>query len=159
MLEIYKTIKDFPNYQISNYGHVRKTNTGKMRTLRIVKSYFYADLYYKGIRKNCRVARLVAKHFIKNSLNKPEVNHKDGNKLNDYISNLEWTTDAENKQHAHRLKLYPLSKGNMKFSRGQVDSVFKLRKEGFKHREIAQKTGMGVSTVTHALLGTRRSKQ
>ena len=159
MLERYVNIINFPNYAISNFGNVINLTTHHKKTSRIIKDYHYVDLSYKGKRKNCRLGRLVAIHFILNPLRRPEVNHKDGNKLNDRVENLEWTTDQENKQHARRLNLYPLSKGNMKFTKQKIETIRDLRKQGLTHREIANKLSMGISTVTHVLLGTRRAKQ
>jgi hypothetical protein len=62
-------------------------------------------------RKYFLIHRLVAQTFIPNPENKPEVNHKDGNKHNCYYKNLEWVTPSENKQHAFDTGLkYPTAK-------------------------------------------------
>lgn len=55
--------------------------------------------------KSWKIARLVAETYIPNPENKPEINHKDGNKLNDRHSNLEWSTRIENANHAYKLGL------------------------------------------------------
>ena len=58
-----------------------------------------------GKAKCFSVHRLVALHYIKNLSNKPEVNHIDGDKLNNHYKNLEWVTSSENSKHAHRTGL------------------------------------------------------
>ena len=68
--------------------------------------------YSVGVmRKTHMVHRLIAKAFIPNPLNKPFVNHKDGDKLNNYVDNLEWCTCAENNQHAVAVGLRTSQKG------------------------------------------------
>lgn len=62
-------------------------------------------------RQTCTVHRLVALAFIPNPEKKPQVNHKDGNKTNNHVSNLEWVTNYENHMHARGLGLYPSSAG------------------------------------------------
>ena len=63
----------------------------------------YVGLYKNAIGKNCRVHRLVAEAFIENPENKPQVNHIDGNKQNNAITNLEWCTRSENEIHSFRV--------------------------------------------------------
>lgn len=60
--------------------------------------------------KTFLVHRLVANAFIPNSNGKPEINHKDGNKQNNSVENLEWVTSKENKRHGMRTGLYDLDK-------------------------------------------------
>ena len=66
--------------------------------------------YLDGSQKTIRVHQLVAKTFIPNPENKPQINHKDGNKENNCISNLEWVTNAENIRHAYAMNLNPGSR-------------------------------------------------
>ena len=76
-----------------------------IRTEMTPKGYLRVDLYDSyGLRKHHKVHRLVANAFIKNNLNLPQVNHKDGNKQNNSITNLEWVTDEKNKKHQSVLK-------------------------------------------------------
>jgi len=60
----------------------------------------------EGKQKRMRVHRLVAETFINNPMNKPYVNHKDGNRINNNVINLEWVTPSENTQHAVNIGLF-----------------------------------------------------
>lgn len=105
-------ILDFNNnYAISNFGNVMNVNTKKILTPQN-KEYLTVTLHNvsnkrgkKGYRKNYKIHRLVAKYFIENPDNKPYVNHKDGNKHNNHVDNLEWVTAQENTVHAYKNKL------------------------------------------------------
>lgn len=102
--EIWKDIKGFEGqYQISTFGNVRsvyKKSTKILVVFKTEKGYLRAKLHSKNKKHYVKVHRLVAQAFIPNPDNKPQINHKDGNKLNNHIDNLEWVTDLENKQHA-----------------------------------------------------------
>lgn len=81
-------------YQVSNFGRVRKTMLLKGRPTRggyLRVSIKHHDYY---------IHRLVAEYFIDNSHNKPTVNHKDGDRRNNSVNNLEWATYSENNQHS-----------------------------------------------------------
>ena len=90
-------------YDVSNFGRVR-TNSQRPGLLTLTKQasgYLYAMVQLaNGKQKNCRVNRLVAQHFIPNPDNLPEVNHIDGNKENNHVSNLEWCTRSHNVKHS-----------------------------------------------------------
>ena len=75
------------------------------------KGYLSVHLSKEGKSKTIKVHRLIATHFIPNPENKPEVNHKDGNKENNSIENLEWVTSKENCQHAVKNGLRIAAKG------------------------------------------------
>lgn len=89
-----------PNYLVSDDGRVRRIDSDTDHSVRDKKGYPAVDLYERGKRNTERVHRLVAKAFIPNPDNKPEVNHKDGDKHNNRVSNLEWVTCKENCEHA-----------------------------------------------------------
>jgi hypothetical protein len=99
-------------YQISTYGTVVVLRNGKILKPFIDLNRFSRHGYYfvmlskDGKQKKIKVCRLVAITFIPNPENKPEVNHKDGNSLNDDIFNLEWVTSSENKYHLHSARIY-----------------------------------------------------
>lgn len=93
-------IKDFENYQIDIDGKVYNTITKKYLEGSIGEhGYRYYRLSKNGKKKMVYAHRLVAETYIPNPDNLPVVNHKDGNKLNNNVSNLEWVTYSENTKH------------------------------------------------------------
>lgn len=121
---IWKDIKGFEGlYKVSDTGLVLSLGKGlstnpmhnkeKIMKTQIKKSgYEYIKLSKDGIYSYHRVHRLVADNFIENKENKPQVNHIDGDKLNNNVSNLEWNTSKENIQHSFRTGLQVNKKGS-----------------------------------------------
>lgn len=95
----------YGKYSITEDGKV--FNGNKEIKPAVKNGYKQVCLFENGKRHYFSVHRLVALTFIPNSENKPQVNHIDGNKLNNTVSNLEWVTNAENMQHAERNNLIP----------------------------------------------------
>lgn len=157
-----RIIDEFPNYEIDSDGYVINIKTKHLVQLGKIRNYHYVDLRFNGKRKNLRLGRLIANTFISNPENKPQVNHIDGNSYNDNVTNLEWCTVSENQFHKNRLArekgVYKKPYGKRKHLDEKIEKVFLLRNQGKKHKEIAKELEMGVSTVTHILLGSRRSK-
>lgn len=105
-LEISRTIKGHENYMATTWGRIISKKTGEAITPEVhTKGYLRVYLYDKGKRKHYKVHRLVAETFIPNPEGKPHVNHIDGNNQNNSVSNLEWVTDAENKEKAKALRV------------------------------------------------------
>ena len=108
-MDIWKVIEGTEGrYEVSNTGKIRSLNylghgtTKELALTRDEKGYLRVRIYVDGVRKTVRVHRVVAETFIPNPYEKPEVNHKDGNKENNCDWNLEWTTERENTLHAYR---------------------------------------------------------
>ena len=101
MEEIWKEVENYQNYEVSNLGNVRNKKTGRYLKPNITTcGYARARLYNKDGVKPIMIHRLVASAFLSNPDNKPEVNHMDGNKVNNSVTNLEWCTKSENMRHA-----------------------------------------------------------
>ena len=93
---------DFDNkYAISNKGIVKNVKTGIVLKQQLSRNgYMNVQLSQNGNRKSFRVHRLVALNFLTNSHNVPYVNHNDGVKINNDVTNLEWCTAKQNDSHA-----------------------------------------------------------
>ncbi len=90
---------DSDRYLISHNGKVKSMKTNKIISSYISnRGYEYVGLYCDCIKKNVEVHRLVAMAFIPNKCAKPEVNHKDGVRNHNCVSNLEWATRSENQK-------------------------------------------------------------
>jgi len=116
--EVWKSVGWFNDYQISNLGNVKSLKYNKERILNPsinTKGYYQVVFTDKSRCKIYRVHRLVATYFIKNKHNYLQVNHIDGNKLNNNVSNLEWCSARQNMLHAHRLNLRKYKNKTSKF--------------------------------------------
>lgn len=100
------------------------------------------------------VHRLVAEAFIPNPNNKPEVNHKDGNKLNNHVSNLEWVTKKENETHAliNGLKPYGERVHTAKIEEWDVLVIRKRIRNGETQSVVAKDYGLSQPTVSEIVL-------
>lgn len=105
MGEIWKDIRGYEGlYQVSDLGRVRRGN--KLLHLNTnTYGYKHITLCKNNVPKTVVVHKLVADAFIENPQSKPQINHKDGNKENNTVANLEWVTQGDNNRHAIKTKL------------------------------------------------------
>lgn len=143
----------FPDrYLINREGKVYSLISKKLISQRLDRyGYLRCNLYRNQKQVTITVHRLVAMAFLPNPNNLPEVNHKDGNKLNNHIDNLEWVTTSENQKHAFRIGLSKPKIGEKnpaaKYTKEDVIKVCKLLKQGFGNAEIVKTTGYSRSFV------------
>ena len=133
------------DYDVSSQGRVR-------HGVRILSGSVHSDHYIfvtlHG--KQYPVHRLVAKAFIENVGNKPEVNHIDGNKMNNCAKNLEWVTSSENQIHAVQNNLQPKATSTYKgkFSAEEREQIKQLYDLGvYSKRQLAKKYGVSHSCI------------
>lgn len=138
-IEIYKPIKGFENYEVSNLGNVVSLNYNHSNVNKILKpnithnGYLQVPLYKDGKVKVLKIHRLVADTFLLNPLNLPFVNHIDENKTNNRVDNLEWCTHIYNCNYGTRNSR--ISKSQKGVSRPKSkETIEKLKKPNIKRR-------------------------
>jgi hypothetical protein len=99
VIEEWASIVNYDNYEVSTLGNVRNIKTGRILKPACKGGYMSIGLSNKSKCITTQVHRLVAKAFIENPENKPQVNHKDKNRSNNNLINLEWATGLENNIH------------------------------------------------------------
>ena len=142
------------NYMISDAGRVyNKRHNRYLKSQVDIFGYVVVDLSFGNRHKKFKVHRLVAEAFISNPENKPTVNHKDTDKTNNDVTNLEWATHQEQKDHA---RLFGLVKGahlgedhhNCKYTDDKIHYICKLLEEGkLRYKEISLLTCVRVGTI------------
>jgi hypothetical protein len=115
--------------------------------------YRYIHAKVSGRKTKIYIHRLVAEAFIPNPENKPEVNHKDGDKTNSHVDNLEWCTSKENTQHAYKIGLMNAPKGEAsgaaKLTRKEVISIRERHKNGDPTRALSDFYGVTMAQILY----------
>lgn len=177
--EIWKTIDGFNGYDVSNLGRVRskeriitihrksRTYTRRQNEAILTPSvdkdgYFYVTLYdnksHKGV--HFRISRLVAKAFIPNPDNLPQVNHKDLNRKNNSFRNLEWCDNVYNVNYMDAPKRSGMTRRNNVAQSKQICQLLKngvFVKEYPSLSEASRITGINVSHICQTCLGNYKS--
>jgi len=152
--EVWKHVPGYRGlYQVSNLGRLRKFRTGRVLKGRFSRGRLYVALYKGGVPKQGLLGRLVARAFIPNSQNKPDVNYiNPDRKWDNSVSDLGWATKAESMERA-------VKNGRMKGKTGQLsidlaNEIRILRRRGYKYRELSERFGVS-EAVLYALLRNR----
>ena len=157
-------------YIISTFGNVKRIKTGKILTpLLGTCGYLYVSLCKKGFVKRIGIHRLVGKAFIPNPKNKGDINHKDGNKHNNNVKNLEWMTRSENCKHAYLNGLTPPPPswaGKYGYDHNRSIEIHQYNREtgGFIQSfgsisECSRETGISISGIHYALHNSQNKRK
>lgn len=155
--EIWRDVVGYEGlYQVSNMGRVKSFFNGVEKIRKPVLAnpgYLSLVLYKDNVPTAKRIHVLVAQAFIPNPDNKPEVNHRFGDKIDNRVSELEWVTPSENKQHAYDigLKRSGCAHPRAKFTEEQVRYIREVCIPGdleFGFNALARKFGVGIETIS-----------
>ena len=154
MKEQWREIENYENYLVSDRGRVYSYYTKKfLKPRKNTDGYFQVVLCKNGIKKSHTIHRLVALAFIPNMFGKRTVNHMDGVKTNNFVSNLEWATYSENNQHAYDNGLQ-----KAKLSEDQVLEIRKLYKAGNYYQKDLGKMFCVDQTLISRIINRKRWK-
>lgn len=175
--EIWKDIPGYEGiYQASTLGNIRSVDRimkkgnrwgsynnirceGKILNQRVTGTLKYKTCLFSVFkkRKNCLVHRLIAKTFLPNPHNLPVVNHKDGDKMNNKVSNLEWLTRNGNIKHAINLGLFDVSGEKNYSAKLTAHDVSEIRSKYVPHKYTSQKLAnefkVSVTSITNIIRG------
>jgi hypothetical protein len=151
----------FDHFEVSNNGQIRNAITQKIYKLHLNKTGYWhvcVSLGGRNKKKVFKVHKAVAETFIPNPEYKSDVNHKDGNKQNNAVSNLEWTTHAENIDHAEKMGLSVHISGtdniSAKLSKEDVEFIRKHyipRDKAYGARALGRKFNIGHNHILEVI--------
>lgn len=156
-IEQWKNIVKFEKYSVSNTGKIKNNDSDKILKQRLNKSgYMQVSVKPNGRQgksKTFRIHRVLAVAWIPNPNDLPQVNHKDGIKTNNTISNLEWVTHQQNIRHAFDNNLVPIKRGVDTSSAVLTDELVRCIREEYSNggvtlRQLGVKYGVAHNTLS-----------
>ncbi|WP_288077853.1 NUMOD4 domain-containing protein [Pseudomonas sp.] len=166
MIEQWKVVAEYPNYEVSNQGRLRRLKTNNNAVAgRILKAnigsagYPMVNLLNEAGRRHLSVHRLVATAFLERAEGANEVNHIDSNRANNLATNLEWVTSSANRLHAYRSGGLSAKGESNGYSKLTEAGVREIRSHGSLPRALQDSlaTSLGVSMATVRDVAARRT--
>lgn len=164
--EEWKILEEHKEYSVSNLGRVKNNITNLLlKPTTNNNGYFKIGFWINNVKKHFYLHRLVAKYFVENKENKNIVNHKDGNRQNNNVNNLEWVTQSENNWHKYNILHYKntekqrnIAKLNIKKATAKICKKVKCIEldiifESISNAEKEMKFGR--NTLSYALLNNK----
>lgn len=141
----WREVIEYPNYEANRAGLVRNKNTLLILKPQLKRGYQTVNLYREGKMKTKTIHRIIMSIFKRPD--KRQVNHIDGDKTNNQLSNLEYCTAKENREHALVTGLRPRAT-NIKLTEKDVREIKIRLSYGVSHAIIAEDFGITRSTIT-----------
>ena len=152
-----QVIKEAPGYLVSREGGIfsAKTSTIIQLKTRIDRYGYELVTLWVGGPITRKVHRLVAIAYLENPLNLPTVNHIDGNKLNNHVTNLEWLSMMDNHRHGFATGLQKIgsSKSVSKLTDADIPRIRELIKQGMGNTEIGKLFGVSCGCIYSIKIG------
>lgn len=147
-----KEVNNFPNYLITPEGEIYNKSGKKLKKQVNIDGYFVINIYNESGDSHKRLCRLVAEAYLPDYSEDLVVNHKDLNKQNDNVSNLEMVTSIENTRHS-LLNQPHRHRGRASLTDDEVNSVRLLMVEGHTNKQIIAQTGYTIDVVSRIRRG------
>lgn len=156
--------REIGNYMITNHGNIYNNTDNHLIAPQLKRGYLSVGLTDNKITKWRLVHRLLALYFIPNNtgldFDDLQVNHIDGNKLNNSLSNLEWVTPSENQIHAYENNLKIAKKGSesnfAKITEEQAHMICKCIESGMKNKDIINKYDFAAKSIVEKIKSKKR---
>ena len=149
-----KIISGYPNYSIDEFGNVFNKDGKRLKPQKNHKGYFRVYLYDSNhIRKCFLIHRLVAQAFIPNPNDLPGVNHKDTDKKNNAVSNLEWCSGSENIKHAIKKGVHYIPHKLTSEQTEFIRTNYKPRDKKYGRKALAKRFNVTIYAIDGIIYG------